>query len=129
MRSLAILILLAAGPATAQEAMSGAAFDAYATGKTLSYGVGTSQPYGTERYLPNRRVIWTTRGGRCTTGVWFDWEDQICFRYDDDPEDKCWHFFPDGDALTGFFQQDFSLASRIAVIDDAELYACDRLTS
>ncbi len=128
MRSVLALCLVA-GQATAQDAMTGAEFESYAENRTLGYSVGSNAPYGTERYLANRRVIWTTIDGRCTTGSWFSAEQQICFVYDDDPAQKCWYFFPNGDELMGIFEQEIGKAYRITVIDDNDLFACDRFTS
>lgn len=128
MRSILAFCLLAL-PVHAQEAMTAEDFETYAEGRTLGYSVGNRDPYGTERYLPNRRVIWTTIGGRCSTGSWFPVEDQICFVYDDDPDEKCWHFFPNADELVGIFEQSVGQAYRVSVIDDDDLFACDRFMS
>ncbi|MEO0929895.1 MAG: hypothetical protein AAFY14_04505 [Pseudomonadota bacterium] len=128
MRS-AIVVCLLAVPAHAQDAMTGDAFETYAEGRTLGYSVGNRDPYGTERYLPNRRVIWTTIDGRCSTGSWFPSEEQICFLYDDDPDQKCWYFFLNGDELVGIFEDSIGQPYRVSVIDDNDLFACDRFTS
>ncbi len=91
MRALALFMLLAA-PATAQEAMSAAEFEAYTTGKTLLYGV-LGEVYGGEDYLPNRRVRWSFLDGQCQDGVWYEDDGEICFVYDDHPDPVCWLFF------------------------------------
>ena len=128
MRSILVCLALA-NPAFAQDALSGTDFENFVEGKTLGYSVGSNTPYGTERYMQNRRVIWTTIDGRCTTGVWFDRSEQICFRYDDDDTDKCWYFFPQGDGLVGIFEHELGRAYGVDVIGDDELFACDRFTS
>ncbi|MDX8354453.1 hypothetical protein [Cognatiyoonia sp. IB215182] len=128
MRSVLALCLIAS-TAQAQDAMNANEFEDYAEGRTLGYSVGRAAPYGTERYLPNRRVIWTTIDGRCSTGSWYPIEDQICFLYDDDPDEKCWHFFPNGDDLMGIFEQGIGQPYRVSVIDPNDLFACDRFTS
>ena len=48
---------LLAVPAAAQEAMTADEFDAYVTGKTLTYSDG-GPPYGIEEYRPGREVSW-----------------------------------------------------------------------
>lgn len=128
MRS-ALLIMTLALPAQGQQSLTGAEFESYAEGKTLSYSHRAQPRYGTERYMAGRRVIWTTIDGRCTTGIWFDSKDQICFRYDDDPTYKCWNFYADGDQLIGYFQGDTAEPYEIAIIDDNELFQCNQLSS
>ncbi len=62
MRQLLALVLIAATPALAADApMTAAEFEAYATGKTLTYAVG-GEVYGAEQYLPGRRVLWAFKG-------------------------------------------------------------------
>jgi hypothetical protein len=88
----AILLCLAllpstggAGPLTAEQ------FDIYTQGRTLFYTEG-GVIYGVEKYLPNRRVIWSFDDGRCQNGHWFEADGQICFQYDNDPDTQCWTF-------------------------------------
>jgi len=92
----AVLAMLAVLPASAMEQqsrpMTGAEFDAYTLGRTLTYGIG-GIPYGIERYLPDRRVIWRFLGEECREGRWFEAGAEICFAYDDDPGRlHCWQF-------------------------------------
>ena len=61
-RSLLFLLALTL-PAFGEEPLDGAEFEAFATGKTLSYAVG-GIVYGAEQYLPGRRVIWAFRASR-----------------------------------------------------------------
>lgn len=73
--------------------MTAEAFEAMTTGRTMTYGIG-GEPYGIERYMAGRRVIWAFLGGECREGRWFEDEDRICFVYDDAPgELHCWRFF------------------------------------
>lgn len=65
-------------------------FEALTTGRTITYAVGDDY-YGTEQYLPGRRVIWTF-GDICQQGTWAPQGDAICFTYDDSPEPSCWVF-------------------------------------
>lgn len=75
------------------EPLSAEAFEALTTGRTMTYGIG-GEPYGIERYMPGRRVIWAFLDGECREGRWFEGEDRICFVYDDSPgELHCWRFY------------------------------------
>ena len=92
MRRLAVVLALIAAPALAEAPMSGDAFEAYTTGKTLLYGYD-GKTYGGEDYLPGRRVRWSFLDGRCLDGRWYEDGQAICFIYDDDPAPVCWVFF------------------------------------
>ncbi|MBO9432859.1 hypothetical protein J7394_01500 [Ruegeria sp. R13_0] len=105
MRHLVILLALSAQTAGAQTALSGAEFDEYTRGKTLFYGF-EGQVYGVERYLPNRRVIWSFLDGQCKEGVWYQREDQICFVYEDRLDPQCWVFTRSGGGLIAQFEGD-----------------------
>jgi hypothetical protein len=91
----ALSLCMAAAPALsldAGEPMTAEEFEAYATGQTLTFGIG-GIPYGIEQYLPGRRVIWAFIGEECREGSWFDLGPQICFEYDDEPGRlHCWTF-------------------------------------
>ena len=100
-----ILLALSAQTAGAQTALSGAEFDEYTQGKTLFYGF-EGQVYGVERYLPNRRVIWSFLDGQCKEGVWYQREDQICFVYEDRLDPQCWVFTKSGGGLIAQFEGD-----------------------
>ena len=88
--------------AAAETPMSGAAFDAYVTGKTLTFSEN-GQPYGIERYLPGRRVQWSFLDGKCKDGLWYPLGEQICFVYEDDFEPQCWAFYQEGNGLRAVF--------------------------
>jgi len=105
LRHFVILIALTAQAAGAQTALSGAEFDAYTRGKTLFYGYD-GHVYGVERYLPNRRVIWSFMDGDCKEGVWFERNDQICFIYEDRLDPQCWVFAQSGSGLIAQFEGD-----------------------
>ncbi|WP_247747989.1 hypothetical protein [Ruegeria sp. R13_0] len=105
LRHLVILLALSAQTAGAQTALSGAEFDEYTRGKTLFYGF-EGQVYGVERYLPNRRVIWSFLDGQCKEGVWYQREDQICFVYEDRLDPQCWVFTRSGGGLIAQFEGD-----------------------
>jgi len=86
--------MFVAGAAQAAEPMSGAEFDAYTRGKTLTFLEG-GQSYGAEEYRPGRQVKWAFKDGECQDGKW--WEPEpglICFVYDNAPTDsQCWNFY------------------------------------
>ncbi|MGY6632658.1 MAG: hypothetical protein ACXIU8_02830 [Alkalilacustris sp.] len=72
--------------------LSPEAFEAQVTGHTFDFLLGGA-PYGTEQYLPGRRVIWAFTDGPCREGSWFPRDDRICFEYDDEPGRlHCWSF-------------------------------------
>ena len=97
------ILLWLATPAIAQDAMTAAEFEAYTRGKTLTFGVQGDASYGVEQYLENRRVIWSFLDGECSNGVWYESKGSICFRYDFDPDPKCWKFYDDPDGLRAVF--------------------------
>ncbi len=105
LRYLLILTFLPAQALLAQSPMSGSEFDSYTRGKTLFYGFN-GQIYGVERYLPNRRVIWSFLDGNCKEGVWYERADQICFIYEDRLDPQCWVFTRSGEGLIAQFEGD-----------------------
>lgn len=94
-----LTVTLLATPMRAETPLDGRAFERYAAGKTLYFGMNGA-PYGVEKYLDNRRVRWSFLDGRCLEGRWYEAENrQICFVYEDDPEAHCWQFFLRDDGL------------------------------
>jgi len=119
MRPLLFASLLIAFPALAQTPMTGAEFDAYTVGKTLTYGT-SGEPYGIEEYLPNRRVVWAFVGDECRFGTWYEAEGQICFVYSYEPLDpKCWVFFLGPEGLTGQSSTDDGFFSSLVEIEQS----------
>ena len=102
MRNLAIWLMLAT-PAAAQDAMTGPEFDAYVTGRTITFRTTINPLFGIERYLEGRRVMWSAFDGTCKYGVWFESKGDICFRYEDDPEHKCWEIHAEPEGLRGVY--------------------------
>ena len=98
--SLAFAML--AAPVFSDTPMSGEEFEAYMTGKTLTFSAN-GEPYGIEYYAPNRQVIWSFIGGECVTGEWYDEGESICFVYENDPEPKCWEVFEEGGSIRAVF--------------------------
>lgn len=128
MRSLVIWLLLAT-PVAAQDGMTAAEFDAYVTGRTITFGTTTNPAYGVERYLPGRRVMWSTFDGICKYGVWFESKGDICFRYDDNPENQCWTIYDEPQGLRGVFttRPDTTVIFEMKDRDDA--LVCNDLSS
>ncbi|WP_253286111.1 hypothetical protein [Ruegeria sp. HKCCD6157] len=102
-RFLMILVTIAAHSVAAQTPLSGSEFDKYTQGKTLFYGF-EGQIYGVERYLPNRRVIWSFLDGNCKEGIWYQQGEQICFVYEDRLDPQCWVFTQSGGGLIAQFE-------------------------
>lgn len=105
-----LLILLASlaclpPSAWAAEPLGAEEFDRYTRGKTLFYGFGGTA-YGVERYLPDRRVIWSFLDGRCQEGSWYEEAGQICFVYEDRSDPQCWSFLLTPEGLSARFQND-----------------------
>jgi hypothetical protein len=111
MNRLALIACLAcpAAPAIADSAIPGGppldarAFDALTLGKRMD----TFDPftlYGIEEFLPGQRAIWKDALG-CKTATWDQVGDQICFYYEDDPENPdCWIYnIHEGD-LWGWYE-------------------------
>jgi hypothetical protein len=88
---LVLMILCVAQPASAQQALTAEGFDAYTRGKTLYYG-HEGEPYGVERYLDGRRVIWSFLDGDCKDGIWYEDNGHICFIYENQTDPQCWTF-------------------------------------
>lgn len=106
LRLLILLILANAGtltPAVAQQAMTGAEFDAYTRGKTLTY-YESGRPYGIEQYLGGKRVTWAFDDGECQKGTWVEPEPAlICFTYENTAGEQCWNFFQTDTGLRATF--------------------------
>ena len=88
-----VLACLLAWPVAAQQTpMTAAEFEAYSTGKTLTYA-RDGAIWGTEQYLPGRRVVWAFTAEECREGVWYEDQGAICFVYEDDGLPQCWDFY------------------------------------
>lgn len=85
--------------------MTAAEFEAYVTGKTLTYSAG-GPPYGIEEYRANREVSWRFVEDDCQDGVWYPKGEDICFLYENDPEEKCWRFTLGPSGLVARFTSD-----------------------
>lgn len=121
--------LCIASAATAETPMTGAEFDAYATGRILSFGTEGDPTFGVEQYLPGRRVIWSTGNGECRNGVWYESKGDICFRYDDDPEPKCWAIYRDDTGIRAVFTTRPDTTVIFEANDDTVPLICGDLSS
>lgn len=90
-------------PAAHSEPMSASEFDAYTKGKTLFYG-REGRTYGAERYLDNRRVLWSFLDGQCKEGRWYEEAGEICFVYEDSSDPQCWSFEKGQNGLIAQFE-------------------------
>lgn len=99
----AVLAIAGAG-AQAETPLSGAEFDAYTRGKTLTF-TESGQAYGFEEYRPGRRVTWAFADGQCQAGEWYEPEaGLICFVYEEMPDaPQCWQFFATDSGLIARF--------------------------
>ena len=88
--------------ATLGTPLTGAEFDAYATGKTLLYAAGGAV-WGQEQYLPDRKVLWAFTDQPCEYGIWHEEGGAICFVYDGNPDPNCWLFYHGATGLVAQF--------------------------
>lgn len=92
MRAFALVVLFTCTTAAAAETqMTGKEFEAYSTGKTLTYA-SNGQVYGVEQYLSDRRVRWAFVDDTCRIGHWYEDAGEICFIYEQDETPQCWTF-------------------------------------
>ncbi|WP_458790993.1 hypothetical protein [Yoonia sp. MH D7] len=119
-----LVFILLASPALAEDAMSAVEFDAYTQGKTLTFGVAAETAYGIEQYQPNRRVVWSFLDGECSNGVWYESKGSICFRYDFDPEPKCWKFYDEPNGLRAVFMNRPDMSMLYEALDSGEPLIC-----
>lgn len=108
------LSVLSATQSHAETPMTAAEFEAYATGKTLTYSVG-GEVFGTEQYLPDRHVVWAFKGDDCTDGTWYEKAELICFVYTSDGTPQCWTFYRDAAGLRAKFVGD-GIESELSVV-------------
>lgn len=128
MRSLLICLILAT-PAAAQDTMGAEEFDAHVTGRTLTYRTESNPSFGVERYLPGRRVMWSTFDGICQYGVWFESKGDICFRYEGDPEHKCWTIHDDPGGIRGVYTTRLPATVIFEIPDRKDPLICNDLSS
>jgi hypothetical protein len=86
----AALALALALPAAAQDVLPPEAFEAMSEGRTLHFS-RLGLPFGAEQYFPGRRSLWRFADGTCLAGEWRPAGEAICFTYEGDPAEQCWH--------------------------------------
>lgn len=104
MKTLCFALMVCASVAQAETPLSGAEFDAYTRGKTLTY-FENGAAYGIEQYLDGNRVRWAFDGDQCQDGSWAEFAPGlICFSYDNAPDvQQCWNFFRTDNGLRAVF--------------------------
>ena len=115
-QTFATLLAVLPLPVMAETPMTGAEFDAYATGKTLTYAYG-GMVFGTEEYLPGRKVRWAFTESECQFGRWYEKETQICFVYEQDMDENCWQFFDTPTGLRAMFMDGGTELSEVEQTD------------
>ena len=106
MRAFVLPLILLATQAQAETPLDAAGFDAATRGDTITYDYGGGV-FGTEEYLDDRRVRWAFEGDLCIYGVWYQQQDQICFQYENDPNDPaCWLYFLEDGKIRGRYMGD-----------------------
>lgn len=105
--------------------MTAAEFEAYTTGKTLTYARQGSTAYGVEEYLPGRRVRWAFSQDECRDGEWYVDLDLICFVYDHNPTDpQCWSFFLTATGLLAQYENEEGSAPLYELNQSSEPLNC-----
>lgn len=90
---LALLCLIAAAPAAAQDRLTPEQFLDIVANRTAAFATFPNrQPVGTEQFLSRERTVWARANGTCAYGFVTASNGQVCFDYDDDPPGltHCW---------------------------------------
>ena len=104
-------------PAFADTLMTAAEFDAFVTGRVMDY-TQSGAVWGTEKYMPNRRVLWAFTDAECREGVWYDKGDQICFVYEDPDDPQCWLFYKTDTGVSVRFVGD-AVGSEMSIVTES----------
>lgn len=126
---IAVIALLSclALPAMALQAddtpMTATEFDALTTGKTMNYASGGAI-FGTEHYMPGRRVLWAFTREECHEGRWYPQGEAICFAYDTLDGPQCWLFFQTGTGVVAQFIGSDGLGDPAEVSESAAPLSC-----
>ena len=127
MRIIRIVSICAAGlmpiMGHAETPMTAAEFEAYVTGKTLTYSLG-GKVFGTEQYRPDRKVVWAFTGDDCAEGIWYEQAGLICFVYAQDGTPQCWSFYLDASGLRAKYSGDSAGAELSVVAQSPKPMAC-----
>lgn len=92
--------------------LTAAEFEAYATGKTLSYAQGGTV-WGSEQYMAGRQVLWAFTDQPCEYGQWYEDRGAICFIYEGKTDPNCWYFYQGATGLVARFIGGGSLLSEV----------------
>ena len=118
-----LALLLATGPAFAEDPLSAEDFDALTRGRSMTWAeFGTV--YGVEQYLPDRRVRWAVVGDDCKTGHWYADGPAICFKYEDDVQPDCWIITRSGDGFSARYTLNPPEADPVTVAETLDPPAC-----
>lgn len=109
--------------------MTAEQFEAYVTGKTLTFSTVEAGNYGVEQYLPRRRVRWSALDGDCIKGEWFPEGESICFIYTGDPRPKCWEVYQTPDGIRAEYTSSDSGTVLFEAKEDPEALICGDLFS
>jgi hypothetical protein len=135
MKPAALGLLLGLGPMTAALAepawLSADEFDARVTGNATRLIDQYGNLFGTEYFLPGRKVIWQFADDTvCYTGVWAAEREAVCYFYDDG-DSNCLRYYPEGKGLTGVEWADgapFGSTYQLQILD-APVPSCTAPTS
>ena len=122
----ALILLLGAVPAAAQEQITAAAFLDRVAGRPATFVImGTDDLVGVEQFLRRDRTVWARSNGTCAYGTVTVEGPLVCFAYDDEPTGRqhCW--FPlelDGTLLV--LDDEGDEVQEISAITDAPVI-CD----
>jgi hypothetical protein len=114
------VLILFACPALAETPMTAAEFEAWSTGKTLTYSISGSL-WGSEAHQAGRSTMNETDDGTCEPGRWFPRGDDICFAYQTAPGPYCWRFLRDGDQVLAHDADDDTSPLFSVTVSDAPL--------
>ena len=121
--ALCLGLLVGASPADAGDPMTAAEFEAYVTGKTLTYSQYGSV-FGIEEYLPGRKVRWMVVQDECQYGSWYERDGLICLTYEYSASEHCWTFWRDDAGLRALALEDPPGAELSEVRQSTEGLAC-----
>ena len=101
-----LAVLALASPATAQDALSAAEFEAWVGTQTYYSSRKNEAPYGMLLFRQNRQVTWASFGDECLEGSWSEpLPGVICFYYPDSIGEHCWQFYDNNGELNSTVYQ------------------------
>lgn len=125
----ALALILSTSVAAAETPISAEDFEAHVEGRTLTFEAG-GQPYGIERYMTGRRVLWSVFDNHCAIGKWYPDGEAICFLYDTAPDDpQCWFVYLEGDRLKTVLVDDLEGEALYEARESTEELICPNFSS